>query len=276
MVGTTASAPRRQPEAEGGGGIPTRDEWIGPVPSAPTVCPATGAVFKGDYERAKRASRARAKRSPLGWCERSEAAEGGGGTRRRKNHKPVGRWITCMARKGRGKATVKSMAGYTKGNVNEVLALGTLATLTGVIAVFDETVIQRTLCSSLVGIWSVSDWTPAAGVGPIMVGVSHSDYSLVEIEQFIETSSSWDPGNKIAQEQANRLIRKVGVLQHVVSASTPVVLNDGKPIKTKLNWILNEGDTLTLFAYNLGTSSFATTDPQVRLDGHVNLWARGG
>ncbi len=50
--------------------------------------------------------------------------------------------------------------------------------------------------------------------------------------------------------------------------------NDGKAIKTKLNWIMTNGQGLNYWCYNLGTSVFATIDSNVNIRGHANLWPR--
>ncbi len=167
------------------------------------------------------------------------------------------------------------MKGYMKGNVDEELALGTLAATTAIENDFDDAVTERTLISSLVAIWSLSEATKGSGIGPIMVGVAHKDYGIVEIEEWIETTASWDTGSlKTKREIATRWIRRVGVFEMPASATESVTLNDGKPIKTKLNWMLQTDETLVIWAYNMGAVAFATTSPVVRLQGHANLWQK--
>ncbi len=166
------------------------------------------------------------------------------------------------------------MGRYIRGSVDEDLPGGTLAAKTVVGAGFDEAVNERTLVSSIEAIYSMNDFTPIASVGPVMVGVAHGDYSDAEIEEWIETTGSWDEGDLVQQEVASRKIRKIGVFEEAALAAENAVLNDGKPIKTKLNWILNQGITLKLWIYNQGTVAFATTDPRIRAQGHVNLWPR--
>ncbi len=162
---------------------------------------------------------------------------------------------------------------YIRGNVNEQLQLGTLAAKTLISAVFDEVAVEKTFVSSIVGLWTIADMTEAAGDGPILVGVAHSDYTDSEIEAVIEATGSWDPGNKIQNEISKRLVRKIGTF--AIEATGVIVsqtLNDGKPIKTKLNWSLTTGKSLKIWAYNMGTSSLGATDPTVTVEGHANLW----
>ncbi len=150
----------------------------------------------------------------------------------------------------------------------------TLAPSTGNTEAFDETVNERTLVSSVVATYSMNNFTPVASAGPVLVLLAHSDYSSAEIEEFIENTGSWDEGDLVNQEIASRKIRKIGVFETIGDVTDEVVLNDGKPVKTKLNWILNQGQTLQMMGYNLGTAAFTTTAPVVRADGHANLWPR--
>ncbi len=167
------------------------------------------------------------------------------------------------------------MGRYIRGNVDEGMSLGTLAAATGIIVPFDETVNERTLVSSIEAAYALSDVTPGAGIGPVIVGVAHSDYTLAEIEEWIENTGSWNEGDMISsREIGRRLIRRVGTFDEPGSATATVTLNDGKPVKTKLNWVLLQGQGLSLWAYNKGSAAFATTSPSVFCDGHVNLWPR--
>ncbi len=160
-----------------------------------------------------------------------------------------------------------------RGQVDEQLALSTLATKTVVATNFDEVAIEKTFVSSIVVVPTMQEFSEALGDGPIMIGVAHSDYTVTEIKEWIENSGSWDQGDMISKERNSRLIRRLGTFTIVDStASGSVPMGDGKPIKLKLKWTLTTGDTLQLWAYNLGASALATTDPQIFLEGHANLW----
>ncbi len=174
-----------------------------------------------------------------------------------------------------GKKPKRRMGKYIRGNIDEGTSLSaTLAALTGVTEQFDDVVNERTLVSSVVAVYSLGNATPVAAAGPIMVGVAHGDYSLAEIEEWIETTGSWNETDLIEQEVAGRKIRRVGVFAAPRAVEDEVTLNDGKPIKTKLNWILTQGQTLQLWAYNTGTAAMSTTVSVVRAQGHANLWPR--
>ncbi len=177
--------------------------------------------------------------------------------------------LVALGKHGKGKGRYRR---YIRGAVDELTNIGTLASLVAVATPMDSVVNERTWASSLRAIWSVSNWTAAANVGPLLVGVAHSDYTAAEIEEWIEQTGSWDEGNLVSQEVGKRKIRTVGTLDATQAVTETVSLNDGKAITTKLGWILTQGQTLDVWAYNLGSAAFATTSPQLRTQGHVNLW----
>jgi len=169
----------------------------------------------------------------------------------------------------------RRMGRYLRGKVEQRLDLGTLSANTLISVDLAGTVQERALATSIVSIWALADFTNAIGDGPIVVGVAHSDYTDSEIEAFLENAGSWTEGNKVSQEIARRKVRIVGTfLSSVADSAGIAVLNDGKPIKTKLNWILNIGQTLSVWAYNSGDSALATTDPDLTVIGHVNLFPK--
>lgn len=176
-----------------------------------------------------------------------------------------------VARKPR-RGSNKRRGRYLRGNVDELLDLGVLAARTLTVGNFGDTVGSRSRISSLVATWSLSSMTPGDSVGPILVGVAHSDYSAAEIEAVIENTGSWNEGNLIEREVADRKVRVVGQLAPGGGVADTQVLNEGRPVKTKLNWILQPGATLDLWAYNLGTVALSTTDPDLHVEGHANLW----
>ncbi len=166
------------------------------------------------------------------------------------------------------------MGRYIRGNVDEELQLATLATKDVVGAVFDETVNERTLVSSIIATYSLANWTAIANAGPVVFGVAHGDYTDAEIEEYLEITGQWNEGDMRAREISSRKIRRVGSLGGAATAAETDVLNDGKPVKTKLNWILNQGQTLRFWAYNSGLANIATTDPTLVANGHVNLFPK--
>ncbi len=154
---------------------------------------------------------------------------------------------------------------WLKGTVLEGLALGTLATSTLVSADMSA-VNERTYAASAWLLWSMRGAT--AGEGPVRVGLAHSDYSDAEIEEYLEATDSWNEGNLVAREVASRKIREVGIFSN---EGTDEVLNDGKMLKTVLRWILLQGQTITIWAYNASGTNPLTTGQVVGAAGHIWL-----
>ncbi len=141
-------------------------------------------------------------------------------------------------------------------NVNtfSFLALLTVASVTLVKADLLASGDNEFRLLSIKGLWALRDLT--AGEGPIMIGVAHSDYSITEIEEYLENETQLTRGDMVAtREIAKRLVRRVGVFAGDTSSES---LNDGKPLKVRLNWAMAEGTTLTLWAYNLGGAPLTT------------------
>ncbi len=180
--------------------------------------------------------------------------------------------MLAMAKRRGGRK--RAFRKYLRGSVDEGMDLGTLAAVDAISQIFGDTVNERSFVSSVVLRWSIRNFTKGANIGPILVGVAHSDYTAGEIEEWIENQDSWDEGNLVQQEVAKRKIRMVGTFDATVDASASLVLNDGKPIRTKCGWILLQGQSLQLWAFNQGSAALATTDPKVQCFGHANLWPR--
>ncbi len=163
------------------------------------------------------------------------------------------------------------MSRYINGGLDVDLSLSTLAAKTAVGAV-TNTVSDACRVSSIRAGYTLSDMTPVANAGPIAVYVAHSDYTAAEVEGFIEAASAWDLGDKIAKEVRSRLVRLIGVFDIPSNATESSRLNEGRPIKTRLNWLLADGDGLKFIAYNMGVAALATTNPNLNVFGNANLW----
>ncbi len=97
---------------------------------------------------------------------------------------------------------------------------------------------------SIDGYWAIRGAT--AGEGPIMVGVSHSDYSVAEIKECL-VSNALDTGDMIAVEQSRRLVREAGQFGNL---GTNEVLNDGRPKRTKVGITTPVGFDYSVWAWN--------------------------
>lgn len=85
-----------------------------------------------------------------------------------------------------------------------------------------------------------------AGEGPLLVGVAHGDYTETEIKECLEQKDAFT-SDMVDKEQAGRKVREIGVLPGI---QTEEVLNDGKMIRTKLKFFLQQGQALNAFVYN--------------------------
>ncbi len=132
------------------------------------------------------------------------------------------------------------------------LALSTLASDTVLNVGFLGTADGAYRCVSIKATYSIKGLT--GGEGPITFGFAHSDYSVTEIKECLEASNSISQGLKVEQEKANRLVRIVGTLSQTGAS----MLNDGQPVKTRLNWLIAIGDQVNLFAYNESTAALST------------------
>ena len=177
-----------------------------------------------------------------------------------------------LAKHGRGRGRRRRMGKYMRGNIDESLSLGTLAAQAIVTDLWDNSVDSRTLLSSIVATYSINNIT--APQGPLMFGVAMSDYTDAEIEAVIEeVGNSWNTGNLISQELNKRKIRRIGQIgSDQLAGTVDVFFNGGRPVKTKLNWVLQEGDGVTMWVYNVSAGALATTVPVLIAQGHANLW----
>lgn len=145
------------------------------------------------------------------------------------------------------------------------LALSTLASDTALLnAIQGGTSTTAMRIASIIATWSVSGMT--GNNGPLTIGYAHPDYSVAEIKECLESQAAIDLGDKVAQERSNRLIRVIGMID-----SENDVLNDGLPVKTKLNWKMPAGDTPNFFVFNESTSPL-DTGASVKLSG--NMWVK--
>lgn len=161
---------------------------------------------------------------------------------------------------------------YMKGQIEIDLPLSTLAASTLVRELVADTVTEPATVSSIVCTYAMTKYSPAQGAGPIQVYVAHSDYTIAEIEEVIENQDSWSMADRIARERSKRWVRHIGTFDTPANAAENAVLNDGKPIRTKLNWALQGTQTLQFAFYNDGSVALATTSPECNVRGYANLW----
>ena len=146
---------------------------------------------------------------------------------------------------------------------NVGLSLSTLAgngiIQTGILTVDDN--IRVVSCELF---WSLDGLT--VNDGPIGVGLSHGDYQDSEISEYINAKPT-TRNDKIQQERASRgrTIKKVGQFH---GNAVNQVLNDGKPIKTRLFMDINQASTLNMYVQNMGPSQLSS-GAVVELNGKI-------
>lgn len=157
--------------------------------------------------------------------------------------------IFMMAKKKTGRARAFPLRGV---RVTPRMSLGTLASQTVLVAALVPTSDAQYRLMSVNTTWSLVNFTAADG--PVTVGYAHNDYTIAEIKECLEETSDISPGDKIAQEQANRWVRVVGTL----GGAGRSTLNDGQPVKTRLNWAIQIGSAVNIFAYNESAGGLTT------------------
>ncbi len=162
------------------------------------------------------------------------------------------------------------MANYIKGGIEENLVFSTLASGVGAEDTFDQVVNVTTRVSSIDVAWSVDQLGAADS---ILFGVAHSDYTLAEIVEVIQQANSWTSADKVAKEVADRQVREIGVITNNSGLLSDAVFRNGDRVKTKLNWLLHEGQTLKMWVFNRQAAAVSTGT--LKADGHANLWQRG-
>ncbi len=103
-------------------------------------------------------------------------------------------------------------------------------------------------------------------------GLAHSDYTAAEIEECLEAVTAIDLGDKVAQERANRLVREIGTFGSgpAVAGDGGMMFNDGRRVKTRLNWLMSIGDQIQLWMRN-GSGVIYTTGSSITIDGEFYL-----
>ncbi len=122
---------------------------------------------------------------------------------------------------------------------------------------------------SIIVTWSAT-WAAVAD-GSMQFGVAHSDYTAAEIEECLESNGSMDPGDKIAGERSNRLVRIIGTFHSHETQFGEVTFNDGRPMKTRLNWLLSPGDRINVWVRN-GSGTIWTSNGSIQSTGA--LWVK--
>ena len=166
------------------------------------------------------------------------------------------------------------MAGYIKGNIDLNWNIGALAAADVVTQATQDAVSERARLTSIDCVYGLSNYTPTADAGPLIFGLCHSDYTDAEVEEWIENTTGWDVADLQSREISGRLIRRIGQFDSPPTAGDFVAFNEGRRVKTRLNWMLNTGQNVRFWIYNPGTQALATTTPDMSVQGHANLFTK--
>ncbi len=103
--------------------------------------------------------------------------------------------------------------------------------------------------------------------GPVDVGLSHSDYTVTEVQEAVDASPTSD-SDQIALERTRRKVRTAGTFKTPENTGAGVSLNDGKLMRTKVGFGVSNSFELDLWAINRGAPAL-TVDTTVMVSGKV-------
>lgn len=98
------------------------------------------------------------------------------------------------------------------------------------------------------------------GEGPLEVGYAHSNLSTAEIDEALLAEPN-SPGEIIEREQATRPVRIAGLFSGFDTAES---LNDGKVMRTKCGFTLDEGQNVLMWVKSLSKVANLTTGTFIR------------
>ncbi len=159
--------------------------------------------------------------------------------------------LSVAKKKGRRKFNLRRV------RINTQTQCGALATQDLIAAAMINTSANK---YRIITVKASYSWVNIAAVADdgMTFGLAHSSYTDAEIEECLEAVTSIDIGNKVAQEQANRLVREIGAIESVDVVSGSRVFNDGRLTSTKLNWLIGIGDTVQLWVRNASGTVWTT------------------
>ncbi len=100
--------------------------------------------------------------------------------------------------------------------------------------------------------WNLRNITTAEG--PLQVGFSHGDLTVSEVSEALSAELT-DPDDIIAKERSRRPVRRAGQFP---SVSIDEVLNDGKPIRTKIKFSVGDGHVINGYIKNRSGAALTT------------------
>ncbi len=146
----------------------------------------------------------------------------------------------------KGKRRRRYSPGFAAISFTTAISLGTLGSDTVVTqAMFSNAFEENFYAMSCKAQWGYRNGTITEG--PVEVGYAHSDYTVGEVAEKLSADESNVRGDKIANEQSRRDVRRAGMF---AGAVTDDVLNDGRGIKTALRFRIGNNFNLNVYARN--------------------------
>ncbi len=169
-----------------------------------------------------------------------------------------------MARKGRRKFNLRRV---------RIAHAGTVGALASADVVANAFVDAATDTYRLMSLDASFAWSNKAEIDDGMeFGIAAGDYTAAEIEECLEANGSINSGDRIAREQANRLVRSIGTFGSSGALdNSGVVFADGRKVKTRLNWLVPIGKQPKIWIRN-GSGTVYTTGSQILVNG--DIWVK--
>ncbi len=151
-------------------------------------------------------------------------------------------------------------------DVNIALSAG-IAAKDLVAALISETADDNFIMTSLEATYTLTIEQAAEpnSIEAISFGIAKDDYSAAEVETWVENSTGFKRADLISQEISKRMVKNIATFApRAVNAGQQIVVqvNDGMPIKTRLNWRILSGHTLLVWIYNGGDVAIVATSGQ--------------
>ncbi len=103
--------------------------------------------------------------------------------------------------------------------------------------------------------------------GPLYMGFAHTDYTVAEIAEAIDTQGFLGPNLKIEEERARRLVRRWGTFR-VQEVTEMIAASNGGHRRYKVRWIQQNGANPRCWLQN-SSGAALTTGGVLEMDGVI-------
>ncbi len=121
---------------------------------------------------------------------------------------------------------------------------------------------------------TIQNATKVEADGPLIYGLANDELSVAEIAECLNVNGPLDPSDRGNQEQAERAVFPIAIIDFVEGTAREEHFNDGKPYMHKKPWTYSKAAGFTTFAYNMGSGAL-TTGGQIRFNNiYYGVWVR--